>query len=292
MNSQLYDKKYPIPINIIKQLKTKLMIADSINGDGIKRAKFLVNNGYATYQMMKRIKNFFDHFDATKDTKQEFELAGGEPMRMYIEHTLNNDRANAGRSTELKKPGMPDMKAGIHPQNVLRTEGEDENPNGGYLTYNNLKEFANKKIVEATETISDNNDAKELKKNVLAVIINPEKRILLLKRSTFPDQWQPSKWSLVGGGVEEGEDPLEGCRREVKEETGLIVDPLMEKAVLQRNPDSVEHIYIAKYDGDPFNIKLDKENQGYSWFGINEIKFLDCVPNLMDYIGIALKDYD
>jgi len=262
MNSELYDKKYPIPLPIIKELKAKLMSSNDLSGEGVKRAKFLVNNGYATYQMMKRIKNFFDHFDQTSDSMQEYELSGGNNMRNFIEHTLEADRHGAKTSKDATSQIHPNMKLGLKPTKL----GEAE-----------------EKEVE---------EKPELTKNALAIIFNEEKRILLLKRSTYPDQWMPNKWALVGGGVEEGEEPIAGCKREIKEETGLVIDNLLEKAVMQRNPDSVEHLFIGKYDGDPFNIKLDFENQGYGWFGYNEIKFLDTVPNLMDYINIAIKEYE
>ena len=100
------------------------------------------------------------------------------------------------------------------------------------------------------------------------------------------------RWASVKEYVEEGEDPMDACKREIKEETGLVINALIERCVMQRKPDSVEHVYVGKYDGDPFNIKLDEENQGYGWFSINEIDFLDTVPNLMDYINITLKEYE
>jgi ADP-ribose pyrophosphatase YjhB (NUDIX family) len=37
----------------------------------------------------------------------------------------------------------------------------------------------------------------------------------------FPD---PGMWTLPGGGVDFGEDPADGARREVEEETGLRVE--------------------------------------------------------------------
>jgi 8-oxo-dGTP pyrophosphatase MutT (NUDIX family) len=270
MNSELYDKKYPIPLPIVEKLKAKLMSNDGASGDGIKRAKFLVHNGYATYQMMKRIKNFFDHFDQEKNSLQEFELSGGEDMRNFIEHSLNTDRDGINRSKELNRSTNPDMMRGLKPYNV--TEAEE-------------------KEVEEKEVEDNGDDEVGLDLNAIVVVLNPEKRFLLLKRSTYPDQWMPNKWSMPGGAIEDGEEPVDGALRELKEETGIVVTKFKESFVIQRD-ENVEHVFLSLYEGDPFNIKIDKENQGYGWFGYNEIKFLDTVPNLMDYINITIKDYN
>lgn len=268
MNSELYDKKYPIPLPIIKKLQSKIMVGDP-SGEGVKRAKFLVNNGYATYQMLKRMKNFFDHFDQGSDSLQEYELSGGDDMRNYIEHTLEADRGNTKRSSDVKRPIQPNLNRGMKAyvgETTMRVKTlikeEEEKPTGETL---NL--------------------------NAVIVVVNPEKRFLLLKRSSYPDQWMPNKWSMVGGGIEEGEKPADAAIRELKEETGIVVTKFKESFVIQRD-DNVEHVFLSLYEGDPFNIKLDKENQGFGWFGYNEIKHLDTVPNLIDYINITVKEYE
>ncbi len=268
MNSQLYDKKYPIPIPIIKNLESKIMIGDS-TGEGVKRAKFLIKNGYATYQMLKRIKNFFDNFDQTSDSLQEFELSGGEDMRNYIEHTLEADRGNINRSSEIKRAIQPDMNRGMK----------------AYVGESTMK------IKTLIKEAEEKEEATGLTLNAVVVVLNPEKRFLLLKRSSYPDQWMPNKWSMPGGGIEEGEEPSKAAIRELKEETGLVVTKFKESFVIQRD-ENVEHVFLSLYEGDPFNIKLDKENQGFGWFGYNEIKHLDTVPNLIDYINITVKDYE
>ena len=261
MNSELYDKKYPIPLPLIKQLKTKLMANGGAAGEGVKRAKFLINNGYATYQMMKRMKNFFDHYDQNKDSLQEFELSGGLDMRNFIEHSLETDRDGINRSKELTRGAQPDLNRGVKPRSM--TEAEEKEIEG------------------------DNEVGLDL--NAVVVVMNPEGRFLLLKRSSYPDQWMPNKWSMPGGGIEDGEKPVEAALRELKEETGLSVDKFKESFVIQRG-ENVEHVFLMLYEGDPFNIKIDKENQGFGWFGYNEINFLDTVPNLMDYINLAIKE--
>ena len=52
-----------------------------------------------------------------------------------------------------------------------------------------------------------------------ALFTNPGGRILLVKPN-YRDHW-----SLPGGILEHGEPPHVGCRREVKEELGLDIDP-------------------------------------------------------------------
>jgi ADP-ribose pyrophosphatase YjhB (NUDIX family) len=47
-------------------------------------------------------------------------------------------------------------------------------------------------------------------------------RVLLARRAIEPFE---GFWDIPGGFLEEGEDPLDGVRRELKEETGLEIEP-------------------------------------------------------------------
>lgn len=256
-NSQLYDKSFKLPPDVLKYIQVSLNRYPDENG--IKRAKFLLKNGCVTYQTLKRLKNFFDNY-TNNENKTQYELAGGDLMRNFVERTLNSNRNAVETSKEIKRDMNVDLNLGIKAQ---------QNP----------------KLNENVENIVNN--------YALAVIINDDKQILLLKRNPNIETWQPGKWALVGGGIEEGEEPIDGCKREVKEETGIdINNKINQKFTIQRNPDSTEHVFICKYDGEPNDIKLDFENIAYGWFLPDEIKFLDHVPNLMDYINLAFKKYD
>jgi 8-oxo-dGTP diphosphatase len=49
-----------------------------------------------------------------------------------------------------------------------------------------------------------------------------ERRVLLARRAATPYQ---GFWDIPGGFLEEGEHPIAGLRRELKEETGLEIEP-------------------------------------------------------------------
>ena len=55
-------------------------------------------------------------------------------------------------------------------------------------------------------------------------------RVLLVRASRRSNV--PGRWFLPGGGVEHGEAPLDGLRRELAEETGLVLDDATLRGVL------------------------------------------------------------
>ncbi len=62
-------------------------------------------------------------------------------------------------------------------------------------------------------------------------VVVHRQRVLLIRRGREPLKGQ---WSIPGGMVELGEELAAAARRELKEETGLDVDPLAVIAVLDR----------------------------------------------------------
>ncbi len=55
-----------------------------------------------------------------------------------------------------------------------------------------------------------------------ALCVDEGGRLLLVRRARDPDR---GKWDLPGGFLAEGEHPLDGLRRELREETGLDIEP-------------------------------------------------------------------
>lgn len=252
-NKELYGRLFPIPEKIIKQIKSAMVKYP--NTEGIKRAKFIVNNKQLTYQALKRIKNFFDNFDINKDSKKKYELAGGDLMKNYIEKTLGSSRKEIELSRKNKELFMVDPNLGTKPFKTPRLN----------------------------ETVDIEN------KNAIIIIVNKDNEILLLKRSPLSD-WEASKWAFVGGSIQVGETPKEACKREVKEETGIILDDIINVFNLNRNG-NVEYVFACRYFGDN-KIKINKEHVDYGWFPIQDIKDLNTVSNLSDYLNLAFKNYN
>lgn len=259
-NSELYNKTYSVPPDVLKYVQTVLV--SNPTGEGVKRAKFIVKNGVLSYQELKGLKHFFDTFNMQTGNKAQYELAGGNLMKSFVDSKLNSERAAVGRSQEVNRDANVDVNLGTRPY--------DASP----------------------ELNEEKKDKKELTKNAVAIIVNADNKFLLLKRSDDPKIWQPSKWALVGGGIEKGETPEKAVKREIEEEIGLEIDKFIKTFAIQRNPDSIEHIFACRYDGEPTDITLNEENTNYGWFNVEEIRFLNTVPHLMEYITLAFKNYD
>lgn len=256
-NSELYGKTYSVPSDVIKYIQTVLV--SNPTGEGVKRAKFIVRNSILTYQELKGLKHFFDTFNPQVSNKVQYALAGGDLMKSFIDRTLNAERDAVEKGKQVKQDMNVDVNLGTkayHPAPAL------------------------------------NEEKKDLKKNAVAIIVNENNKILLLKRSDNSKIWMPNKWALVGGGIEKGETPQQAVEREITEETGLEIKKFINTFSIQRHKDSIETIFACRYDGESTDIKLNEENSNYGWFDTEEMNYLDTVPHLIEYITLAFKKYE
>ena len=104
--------------------------------------------------------------------------------------------------------------------------------------------------------------------------------ILLLKRSNLSKKHK-GEWDLPGGHIHEGEEIVDGLRREVKEEISVKVkDP---KFVFN-NKGKKDHFYVEEWSGT--KIKLSKEHTS---FILCEMDKLDQLKTLTNYYRDAIK---
>ena len=92
------------------------------------------------------------------------------------------------------------------------------------------------------------------------IMTNNRNEVLLLDHLIRPN----SGWGIPGGFMKHGEQPAEGIRREIREETGIEMNNLRMFRVrtLGRH---LEILFTAASDGTP-EIK-SKEIKGFGWFG-------------------------
>jgi 8-oxo-dGTP diphosphatase len=123
-----------------------------------------------------------------------------------------------------------------------------------------------------------------------AVILDDAGRVLLARRAVDPGA---GLWDLIGGFIDEGEDPLEALRREVREELSVEVDP---NEYLGAYPDrygedgifTLNLYWAARIAGG--EIRLDEaELEEVAWFaaddlpGPTEFAFANTVQALDDW---------
>ena len=102
MNKNLYNRKAKLPETLKKHLEDSFnaVTADS-NVEGFNRNQDLRNDGFVTYQQIKRIKNWFDTFNGNKEDAP-FILNGGDYMSNWITTTIDHMRNNTHTNQEVK----------------------------------------------------------------------------------------------------------------------------------------------------------------------------------------------
>jgi len=105
MNSSLYNKKVKLPDTLIKHLEDcfNSVSADS-NVEGYNRNQEIRSSGLATYQQIKRIKNWFDGFSGKKEYAP-FILNGGDRMSNWVNAALQQMRNSVSNSKKIKSDG-------------------------------------------------------------------------------------------------------------------------------------------------------------------------------------------
>lgn len=98
-----------------------------------------------------------------------------------------------------------------------------------------------------------------------ALIVGSEHRILLVRRSALAVT-DPGCWELPGGKLSYGETLGDALAREVREETGLAIDPGMVVHVGHRHVQGFWVTVITYLCGSPHGeIQLSDEHDTYGW---------------------------
>jgi len=123
-----------------------------------------------------------------------------------------------------------------------------------------------------------------------AVVVYKKKTLLLL-RDNFPTIYAPNKWSLPGGGGENGEGPEETLLRELKEEIGVIPTKFFYCCKSKDEDKTICYLYFVKLtDKEVGQLKLGDEGQKMEFFSLDQTKDLDLESETAFYLKKYAKE--
>lgn len=96
----------------------------------------------------------------------------------------------------------------------------------------------------------------------LCYVMN-ENKTLMLHRVKKENDYHKGKWNGLGGKFEAGESPEECAKREILEESGLVVEnPLLKGIITFPMFDNIKDWYVFVFTSDKFTGELIHSNEG------------------------------
>ncbi|MFA7708080.1 MAG: NUDIX domain-containing protein [Candidatus Pacearchaeota archaeon] len=120
--------------------------------------------------------------------------------------------------------------------------------------------------------VKDKENKTDFRIAVKAFIVHNNK-LLIVKRAK-DDIQKPNIWELPGGRLEIGEDPFVGLVREVREETGFYITPILPMSInhFERDDGQIITMIISLCKPVGGRLNISKEHQDIAWVNINQAK--------------------
>jgi 8-oxo-dGTP diphosphatase len=119
-------------------------------------------------------------------------------------------------------------------------------------------------------------------------------KILLLKRSGKKD-YSPGIWEYTTGRLHQFEEPEDGLKREIREETGLEVEIIKPISIFHifRGEKTAENelvgiMFWCRTDGE--KVKVSEEHTGYTWVAAEEALKIMEKPGMKRDIQAFIKE--
>ena len=107
------------------------------------------------------------------------------------------------------------------------------------------------------------------------MLIDERDRIFLLKTHFDPEVGLPPRWLTPGGAIDNGESTLEAAVRELREETGMIIDPeVLGEPVLEASGrwDWADGLNYHTYTDTIYELKVQNFQPDTSGFTQDELR--------------------
>ena len=133
-----------------------------------------------------------------------------------------------------------------------------------------------------------------VEKIAVAGVVKKNGKILIVQRGDS-DEYLSGLWEVPGGKREPSEKTIDGCKREVEEETGIKVkvgDPIgifeykVEKSEQIREVTQIN--FLVKPIGK-VEVKLSSEHKNFAWIKENEIDNYNITKETKEIIRKAFK---
>lgn len=124
---------------------------------------------------------------------------------------------------------------------------------------------------------------KEIVRVIVAIIENPEGKMLLLHRS--PDKkWAPGLWNIVSGKIEkEDKTPLHAALREIREEVAMPVVLQKEHPVYDVDYDGkIWRTFAFRFQTEHTEPSLNDEHVAFQWIEPAELSRFEIVPIVLE----------
>lgn len=118
-----------------------------------------------------------------------------------------------------------------------------------------------------------------------AVVFHPDGDKFLAVRRHPKAPSRPKAWDLPGGNVGFGENHLDSLKREISEETSLVVDGLRPIQVVTEFVDEIYYLYIGfACTTTSTKVQLSIEHTEYKWVTTEEFLSLESADFLVDTV--------
>jgi len=120
------------------------------------------------------------------------------------------------------------------------------------------------------------------------MLVDEQNRIFLLKTHFDPEVGLPPRWLTPGGGIDAGESTLDAAVRELREETGMVIDPeILGEPILVASgrwdwsdgvsyhtyKDTIYEYHVSNFDPDTSGFTADelRDILEYRWWIVDEL---------------------